>query len=120
MTQGRAIVHVEIPAKAPREAGRFYAEMFGWGIQSVDEMNYVMFDSGNIGGGFPEADDKLSRPGDVLVYVDSDDIEADLKKIESLGGKTVRAKEEIPGFGWFAVFSDPTGNNMALYTSKKK
>ena len=26
-------------------------------------------------------------------------------------------KTEIPGQGWFAIFSDPTGNRLALYTA---
>jgi predicted enzyme related to lactoylglutathione lyase len=53
----------------------------------------------------------------VLVYVDSDDIEADLKKAKSLGATVVEEKQEIPGQGWFGVFKDPTGNMVALYTA---
>ena len=52
----------------------------------------------------------------MLVYVGTDDIEASLAKAESLGGSTIVPKTEIPGQGWFAVFTDPTGNRMALYT----
>jgi predicted enzyme related to lactoylglutathione lyase len=26
-------------------------------------------------------------------------------------------KTEIPGFGWFGMFMDPTGNRVGLYTS---
>jgi predicted enzyme related to lactoylglutathione lyase len=57
------------------------------------------------------------KPGDVLLYIDSDDIEVDLKKAVKLGGTLVREKTEIPGFGWFGVFKDPTGNPIAVYTS---
>ena len=53
----------------------------------------------------------------MLVYIASDDIEADLKNAERLGGKIVRAKTEIPETGWFGIFEDPTGNKLALYTS---
>jgi predicted enzyme related to lactoylglutathione lyase len=49
--------------------------------------------------------------------VNSDDIEADLKKAKSLGGTILREKSEIPGIGWWGVFKDPTGNKIALYTS---
>ena len=38
------------------------------------------------GGGFPQVSDE-NPGGQVLVYIDSDDIEADLKKVEKLGGK---------------------------------
>jgi len=27
------------------------------------------------------------------------------------------AKTEIPQTGWFGIFSDPTGNKVALFTS---
>jgi hypothetical protein len=57
------------------------------------------------------------KPGDVMVYIDSPDIEADLKKIEAAGGKLKVPKTEIPGQGWFAFFEDPTGNIVALYTA---
>jgi len=40
-----------------------------------------------------------------------------LKLAESLGGKIVLPKSEIPNTGWFGIFEDPTGNQIALYTS---
>ena len=38
------------------------------------------------------------------------------KKIESLGGQTLLPKTEIPNIGWFALFADPTGNRVGLFT----
>lgn len=65
-------------------------------------------------GGFNPPD--MSKPGQVLVYVDSEDIEADLKKAKSLGATIVREKTEIPNTGWFGIFKDPPGNQVGLYT----
>lgn len=114
----RNIVHVEIPAASVEAAGKFYQELFGWKIQPMPEMNYTMWEAGNGDeyGGFPQVSDE-NPAGQVLVYIASDDIEADLKKAEKLGGKVVHAKAEIPGTGWFGVFQDPTGNVLGLYTS---
>ena len=53
-------------------------------------------------------------------YVDSEDIDADLKKVEGAGGKVAHAKDEIPGFGWWAAFTDPTGNLLGLYQTMPK
>jgi hypothetical protein len=53
----------------------------------------------------------------VLIYVNSDDIQADLKQAEALGAKIIQEKMEIPQTGWFGIFQDPTGNKIALYTS---
>lgn len=113
----RNVVHVEIPAANVQAAGSFYHSLFGWKIQHVPEMNYTMWEDGSgSGGGFPEV--SADNPaGQVLVYIDSEDIEADLKKVVELGGAIVHPKTEIPGTGWFGIFKDPTGNVLALYTS---
>jgi uncharacterized protein len=111
------VVHIEFPSKDPKKNSKFYEDLFDWKISVFEELNYAMFDSGegSPGGGFPPAVDfnKIDR---VLVYVASDDIDADLKKAESLGGKSVMGKTEIPGQGWFALLQDPEGNTLALYT----
>lgn len=113
----RNVVHVEIPAANVEAAGTFYQELFGWKLQHVPEMNYTMWEDGTgSGGGFPQV--SADNPaGQVLVYIDSDDIEADLAKVEKLGGKVLHKKTEIPQTGWFGIFQDPTGNVLALYTS---
>ena len=120
---GRPIVHIEIPAQSPAKLSAFYKELFGWELQSVPGMPYVTFKTSpmqfgdpGLGGGFPPIDGQLYKPGDVTVYIGSGDIEADLKQIERLGGKTVLPKTEIPSTGWYALFTDPDGNRLALFT----
>lgn len=111
------IVHIEFPSRNLEESASFYSEAFGWKTQSVPEFNYAMFDAvGGPGGGFNPLGEVASKPGDVFVYIQTEDIEETLAKIESLGGKTVQSKTEIPGMGWFAFFTDPTGNRVGLYT----
>ena len=114
----RNIVHVEIPAMNVPAAGKFYQDLFGWKLMPMPEMNYTMWEAGDGDeyGGFPQVSDE-NPAGQVLVYIASDDIEADLKKVEKLGGKVLHSKTEIPQMGWYAVFQDPTGNVLALYTS---
>ncbi|MCC6500145.1 MAG: VOC family protein [Anaerolineales bacterium] len=113
----RDVVHIEIPAASPQAAGTFYEKLFGWKMQHVPEFDYTMWaDDGGGGGGFNKVSDE-NPVGQVLVYIASDDIDADLKNVEKLGGTVVRAKTEIPGTGWFGLFKDPTGNTLAIYTS---
>jgi len=116
------IVHIEIPAKKAEEAGKFYADLFDWKIEADPTYNYVQFQAeGGPGGGFVEVGQSGMpvpyKPDSLLVYVSTDDIDATLAKAESLGGKTLLPKTEIPHVGWWAVFSDPTGNRIGLYTS---
>jgi uncharacterized protein len=113
----RNVVHVEIPAVNIEAASKFYENLFGWEMQHVPEMNYTMWaDGSGSGGGFNQVSDE-NPVGQVLVYIDSEDIEADLKKAVKLGGTVIQPKMEIPGTGWFGLFKDPTGNVLALYTS---
>ncbi len=109
------IVHIEIPTLNAEESGQFYSKLFGWKITPVPEMNYTLFEpEDGPGGGFTMVGQD-TKIGDVLIYVDSDDIESDLKKAENLGAKVLVPKSEITEVGWYGVFADPTGNMIALY-----
>lgn len=114
---GHPIVHIEFSARDPKKAGTFYSELFGWKTEAVPEMSYVTFDvEPGPGGGFPATDEKTYKPGDVIVYVQTDNIDATLAKAEKLGGKKLLGKTDIPGMGWYAFFADPTGNRVGLFT----
>lgn len=113
----RNIVHIEIPTGNVKESADFYQNLFGWHMETVEEMNYTMWDPHEgPAGGFSPLDENV-KPGDVIIYVNSEDIEADLKQAAKLGATIVQEKMEIPETGWFGMFNDPTGNTIALYTS---
>jgi predicted enzyme related to lactoylglutathione lyase len=113
------IVHIEIPANNLQAAGQFYADLFGWKTEDIPEMSYVTYQAPpGPGGGFTPVGGPMGvKAGEVLIYVGTDDIEASLAKAESLGGQRVVPKTEIPGMGWFAVFTDPTGNRVGLFAN---
>jgi predicted enzyme related to lactoylglutathione lyase len=111
------IVHVEFSAQDREAAGAFYAELFGWQVQQIPEMNYAMFDTGGgLGGGLNPVGDRYPA-GTVTVYVATGDIPATLARAESLGGKILVPESEIPGVGWFGFFQDPSGNMIGLLKS---
>ncbi len=58
-------------------------------------------------------------PGGIVFYVAVEDIPKTLKKAEKLGAETVKEKTEIPGMGWFGLFSDPDGNIIGVFTPKQ-
>lgn len=116
------IVHVEFPSVDPKAAGAFYADVFGWQVAAPPSMDdYPMFQAeGGPGGGFTTIGGGMpgvpTVGGEVLIYIASNDIHADLQKVQAKGGQTVLPKTEIPGAGWFAIFRDPSGNKVGLYT----
>jgi len=115
------IVHIEIPAGNMQAATEFYAAVFDWNIQTDPTYSYSMFSAeGGPGGGFvgiDEGGDMQYKLDSLLVYIGTDDIDASLAKIAAQGGKVVQPKTEIPHVGWFARFTDPAGNNLALFTA---
>ncbi len=116
----RSIVHVEIPAKDREATAKFYSDLFGWEFEHMAGPEpYTMFKSGNVGGGYPDVGD-MYKPGEVLIYISSDDLGADLKKIESRGGHTLVPNMEVGEFGTMAIFTDPAGNRMALWKESQR
>jgi uncharacterized protein len=84
----------------------FYADLFGWEISPVDGMDYG---AGGIGGGITAGDG-----AGTVVYLQVDDIQATLDRIERAGGKTVVPVTVIPDMVTFAQFADPEGNVVGL------
>jgi predicted enzyme related to lactoylglutathione lyase len=111
------IVHIEIPSADVAATSAFYKSLFDWQITVDEKMHYSMWEPGEgPGGGFSPLGEDV-EPGHVLLYIDCEDIDADLIRAETLGAQIVRKKTEIPGIGWFGMFKDPTGNILALFTS---
>ena len=111
-------VHIEISAKDPAASSKFYSDLCGWKIDVDPRYNYYQFSTGAQGalaGAFTQTDGETYRPGDIIPYIGTDDIDAMLKKVQELGGKVLLPKTEIQGVGWFAFFSDPAGNRIGLF-----
>lgn len=115
------IVHIEIPGNDTKAASKFYEDTFGWKIETDPNFDYHMFQAeGGPGGGFVKPGENMGvsyKAGEVLIYIGTDDIDASLAKVTAHGGKVVLPKTEIPQTGWFAFFTDPTGNKIGLYTA---
>lgn len=106
----------EINTSEARAVCEFYAAVFGWKLQFVEEAAYALVDTGeegSIGGGIGQA----RGPNQVIFYIEVDDPQTYLDRIEQTGGKTVVPVTEIPGMVTFAQFSDPQGNVVGLVKS---
>ena len=111
------ICHVEIPALDLATASAFYAEVFGWQTEDSPTREPRLFQpQRGPGGAFVQVEEATgTKVGQVLIYISTDDIDATLAKAEARGAKTLTPKTEVP-YGWYAVFADPSGNRIALYT----
>ena len=98
----------------------FYKSIFGWKLSPpAPEMGmYSMLenDGQGINGGIGQG---MHGESQVAIYIEVDDPQAYLDKINQAGGKTVHPVTEIPGVGvTFAQFSDPEGHVIGLLKSR--
>ena len=114
------IMHVEFAAADMRQSADFYGKLFGWPSEYFEGMDYWLYKPAvGPSGGFlklTDAGPMPIKPGDVIVYVSTDDIEGSLAKAETLGGTILLNRTEIPGVGWYGLFADPAGTRVAVYT----
>ena len=112
------ICHIEIPASDPAAASTFYAEVFGWRTEVDPTRNYHLFEpQSGPGGAFVQPRESIgAQIGGALIYIFTDDIERTLAKAEALGAKTLTPKTAVLD-GSFAIFADPAGNRIALYST---
>lgn len=120
MPREGSIVHTELYGSDLAVMQSFYTDLFGWVFTPMDE-TYVMFDDGegHSGGITSNAGPMGGEQGGMstVVYLWTLDIDAKLAEIEAHGGKTVMPQTPIPGYGAFAIFADPSGNNVGLFTA---
>lgn len=98
------------------ESQKFYNDLFGWTYQPNNE-RYTLFNDGGIGGGF-SLDSKPLLENGILLFIQVADLKTKLKQIEGAGGTIVLHKTPIGGPGFYAVFTDPQGNRMGLYSKE--
>jgi hypothetical protein len=117
------IVHFEIPAEDVEKQKKFYSQLFGWKIERmpgpveyygiytvpVDEKGMPL--RPGVNGGMMK---KQNPDHKAVNYIQVESVDEYTQKIESLGGRIVVPKMEVPGIGWWALALDPEGNQFAI------
>jgi predicted enzyme related to lactoylglutathione lyase len=120
------VVHFEIPTDDLSRAKEFYGSVFGWELQTMEEMDYTIVrttpvdqsqlptEPGAINGGMMRRSAETPSP---VLTIGVDSVDDSLKQIEAAGGAVVRPKTEIPGMGSFAYAKDTEGNVIGVWES---
>jgi predicted enzyme related to lactoylglutathione lyase len=123
LTLGQPVVHFEIIGTDPAKLRSYYGELFGWEFQVGDATTEAVSQPGNhgfvdantngggINGGVAGGKGYERR---VLFYVGVANVEAALKRAESLGGKRQMGPEGTPGTLVVGQFTDPEGNLIGV------
>ena len=109
-----AVVHFEISGPDAGQLADFYASLFGWTMHPVPGVGYTLVDTSGgsgINGGISAAPE---GPAAVTFYIETDDMQAALDKINLLGGKTETPITELADMVTFAQFSDLDGLLIGL------
>jgi predicted enzyme related to lactoylglutathione lyase len=127
------IVHFEIPSDNLERTKKFYTELFGWKMEKMpgtDQREYWTFftttnDRGSSSGGGGGGDELRTVSGGmmerqmpqepIMIYIGVDSVTEYSNKVERLGGKVIKQKTEVPGYGWFAICTDSENNGFALW-----
>lgn len=106
----------------PEAAKRFYGELFGWKWEEyhMQGMTYtvVKVAGEEMGGIMPIPPEASGTPPNWGTYVTVDDVDATVKKAESMKAKVIVPPRDIPDVGRFAVIQDPQGAVLMVITYK--
>ena len=111
------IVHVEIPAEDTQRAMKFWASSPAGSSRTTPKAPRARL-STNMFEGEPGGAIYPAREGEtgIMVYFETDDIDAETARIRDLGGN-VEEKMPVPSMGWFAQGKDTEGNPFAVWQS---
>lgn len=124
-----AVNWFEIYTSDFNRAKKFYQDVFGCELTDIPinndrhpEMKYAIFSNDENGNGASGALVKMdaAQPGigGTLVYFDTEEITAELSRVEVSGGKIMRSKQNIGEFGFIALIEDTEGNMIGLHSKK--
>lgn len=108
----------EIRVPDVTRAQKFYTEVFGLTAQPWDQYVMLVDGEGRPRFALEQTTDTVAPDGYLRSYLNSDDLEGDLARIERAGGRVERPRGLISEeFGWWALARDPFGNWLGLCTS---
>ncbi len=117
------VIHFEVIGRDPAKLRRYYGDLFGWEFDTSGPVASAVSEAGNYGfvdgaargginGGVGGGEDYDAK---VLFYVGVPDVEAALKKAESLGGTRTMGPDRAPGADLVVGhFTDPKGHLIGL------
>jgi predicted enzyme related to lactoylglutathione lyase len=109
-----AVVHFEVSGPDDRQLADFYSGLLGWSMRPVHGIDYTLVDTcggAGINGGIGKSPGGVPS---VTFYIETDDLQAVLDKVNLLGGKTETPITELPGLVTFAKFEDLDGLVVGL------
>ena len=111
----------ELMTRDAEKAKKFYADTLGWTYEAMPMENgtyWVVKAGGQAAGGiFPLTSPQFDGvPESWMAYIAVDDVDARVKKAQSLGATLMRPIFDVPGVGRIAVLREPGGAGIGWMT----
>jgi predicted enzyme related to lactoylglutathione lyase len=117
--RGRFVWH-ELMTTDPQAAVAFYSKVLPWKTQPSGIPDYTLWVSGKaMAAGLmaqPQSARQAGAPPSWLVYIGTPNVDDTAAAALRLGGRVLKAPDDIPNVGRFAVLADPQGAAFALFT----
>ena len=107
------VQYVEFLSKDLEKIKKFYMDAFGWQFTDYGP-EYTAFEGDYVDGGFATGE---PNSGSILVVLYSERLEETLEKVKKVGGTITKEIFSFPGGRRFQ-FSDPDGNELAVWSDK--
>lgn len=135
---GQAVVHFEIEGRDGPGLQRLYSELFGWDIDIIPDnpahygivpreqnLNAAGIGIGGAVSSVPQQPSTTWRgpsrdagyPGHVTIYVEVPDVEAALRRAESLGCRRMQGPDPLSPGVETGKFADPEGHLIGVITA---
>jgi predicted enzyme related to lactoylglutathione lyase len=109
------IQHIEWTTRDAQRLREFYGRIFDWKFREAMP-NYTLIEG--LGGIFDAPDPQM--PIVITPYVNVRDLGETEAKVTTAGGRIHKSRQEVPGMGWFTLFSDPDGNVIGLWQAMQQ
>lgn len=103
------LCHFELMVADAAKAQAFYGSVFGWKFDTDSMPGYTLIDTGHEPTGAIFAAPEGAGGVCANIYFKVADIDATLETATKSGAKVLVPRTEIPGVGFFAMFTDPEG-----------
>jgi hypothetical protein len=108
------VTYFEIIAPDAAALVTFYRSVFGWeSPEAARGYHSITTGTGGISGAI--VDSAIAAfPQGLTLTLAVPDVRSVLEAVRTRGGTVVVAPVDVPGFGRFAMFADPSGNRIGL------
>jgi len=114
------LCHWELMVSDVKKAQQFYGKVFDWKFDDSSTPGYTLIQTGSEPTGGMMAKPSEAPACGLGSYFLVNSIEQTLSKASQAKAAVVCPKTEIPGIGWFAVFTDPDGIPVGIFEASEK